>query len=75
VSLCGETTEDHYREEQRDALDQSALLEVLDALRNTDAADRITQAAPASRAQLLKRLFVNESACVVAVVGDGGSCR
>jgi hypothetical protein len=27
------------------ALDQSALLEVLDALRNADAADRITQAA------------------------------
>jgi len=45
VNLCGETTKDHYREEHRDALDQSALLEVLDALRNADAADRIKQAA------------------------------
>jgi putative transposase len=42
VSLCGETTKDHYIAK---ALDQSALLEVLDALRNADAADRIKQAA------------------------------
>jgi putative transposase len=45
VSLCGETAKNHYREDIAMALDQSALLEVLDALRNADAADRIKQAA------------------------------
>jgi hypothetical protein len=46
VSLCGETTMDRYREEHRDGRGSGALLEVLDALRNADAGDRITQAPP-----------------------------
>jgi hypothetical protein len=43
--VCGETTKDHYREEHRDGPERSALLEVLDALRNGEVGDRITQAA------------------------------
>jgi hypothetical protein len=45
VSLCGETAKYHYRGEQRDGPDQSGFLELLDELRNADAADRITEAA------------------------------
>ena len=46
VSLCGETAKYHDLEAIiAMALDQSALLEMLDALRNADASDRIRQAA------------------------------
>ena len=46
------------------ALDQSALLEVLDALRNADAADRITQAA-----QTIYRALIDAE--LTAVIGAG----
>jgi Transposase, Mutator family len=46
------------------ALDQSALLEVLDALRNADAADRITQAAETIYQALI-------DAELTAVIGAG----
>jgi Transposase, Mutator family len=46
------------------ALDQSALLEVLDALRNADAADRITQAAETIYQALI-------DAELTAVIGTG----
>jgi putative transposase len=45
VRLCGETAKNHYREERRDGPGSVCVLEVLDALRNADAADRIKQAA------------------------------
>jgi hypothetical protein len=46
VSLCGETAKYHDLEAIiAMALDQSAFLEMLDALRNADASDRIRQAA------------------------------
>jgi hypothetical protein len=45
VSLCGETTKDHYREDCRDGPGSGCLVGVLDALRNAEAAGRIKQAA------------------------------
>lgn len=64
VSLCGETAKYHYREEHSDALDQSALLAVLDVLRSADAADRITQAAETIYQALI-------DAELTAVIGAG----
>ena len=45
MSLCGETTKYHYREEQRDGPGSVCLVGGARRIRNADAADRITQAA------------------------------
>jgi putative transposase len=45
VSLCGETTKDHYREEHRDGPGSVCLVGGARCITNADAADRITQAA------------------------------
>ena len=66
VSLCGETTKDHYREEHRDGPGSVCLVGGVDAVRNADAADRITQAAETIFQALI-------DAELTAVIGAGAA--
>ena len=66
MSLCAGTAKYHYREEQRDG--PGSLLEVLDALRNADASDRIKQAAETIYQALI-------DAELTAVIGAGAHER
>nr|WP_231111759.1 hypothetical protein [Mycobacterium avium] len=51
------------------ALDQSALLEVLDALRNADAADRIKQAAETIYQALIDAELTGERRAMIRTCG------